>query len=315
MKILIIDDAIDQRLLLEQYLKRAGHSVICASSGAEGVKMFAQADPDLVLVDVMMPEVDGHAAVRQIRSGSDEWVPIVFVSASEDPNDIVKAYDAGGDGFLAKPIRANVLEAKIRSMQRLVDMRRHLIERSDQLNSAISALTELSELDELTGLFNRRGLDRRLSEEWGRAIRNKTCCTLIMLDIDDFKQFNDLHGHLAGDQCLRILSDRLRSFLMRPTDAVARFGGEEFCILLPDTSQAGGSSIAESLRSAIAVLPVPIATGVHRISASFGVVSLVPKAGDQVIDALKLADIALYKAKSNGKNRVVTSGFAGIKHE
>lgn len=304
MKILVIDDAIEQRALLELCLRRDGHEVLSAASGRQGVAMFAQHDPDLVLVDVLMPDLDGHAAVREIRSSCDAWVPIVFVSGSEDPDDIAKAFDAGGDGYLPKPIRPDVLQANIRSMQRLVAMRRQLIERSEQLSTAVEAVTRLSELDELTGVFNRRGLDRKLGEEWGRAMRTGNPLSIILLDVDHFKQFNDEHGHLAGDQCLRNISDCLRMHVRRPADAVARFGGEEFCVVLPETSAEGGWTIAELLRTEISKVQTATRDGAAFVTASLGVASVVPTETMQITDALASADLALYQAKADGRNAV-----------
>lgn len=304
MKILVIDDAVDQRLLLERYLQRDGHEVLNAENGKQGVAMFQQHDPDLVLVDVLMPDLDGHAVVRSIRNVRDSWVPIVFVSGSENPDDMVKAYDAGGDGYLAKPIRPPVLQAKIRSMQKLVAMRRELLDRSEQLSLAIEAVTRLSELDELTGAFNRRGLDRKLNEEWGRAKRAGKPLSIVLLDIDHFKIFNDEHGHLAGDQCLRNVGDCLRLHVRRPADAVARFGGEEFCMVLPETSPEGSWTIAELLRTEIAKVSTETRNGAAFVTASLGVVTLVPNDEINIFDALTSADRALYQAKAEGRNTV-----------
>jgi diguanylate cyclase (GGDEF)-like protein len=197
-----------------------------------------------------------------------------------------------------------VLQAKIRSMQRIVAMRRQLMERSEQLILAVEAVTRLSELDELTGVFNRRGLDRKLGEEWGRAMRTGNPLTIMLLDIDNFKLFNDEHGHLAGDQCLRNVSDCLRLHVRRPADAVARFGGEEFCVVLPETPSEGSWTIAELLRTAISRTPTGTGDGAAFVTVSLGVVTLVPTEHMQIDDALACADRALYQSKAEGRNTV-----------
>ena len=304
MKILVIDDALTQRLFLKASLAKLGHEVALAVDGHEGVAEFARFDPDLVLLDVLMPGIDGYETARVIRGASDEWVPIIFVSGCHSSEDIEAAIDAGGDDYLTKPCDSKVLEAKIRSMERIVQMRRQLVQRSEELKSANAALMRLIDIDGLTGIANRRHLDRKLTEEVGRCARNRVELSVLLLDIDNFKRFNDSHGHLAGDECLKSVAQALAGALHRPADLAARYGGEEFCVVLPETVGDGAMQVAERLRRRVAGLNVTTPQGSVQVTVSIGVVSQVPPRDAAPAALLSCADAALYRAKAGGRNRV-----------
>ena len=304
MKILVIDDALTQRLFLKASLAKLGHEVALAVDGHEGVAEFARFDPDLVLLDVLMPGIDGYETARVIRGASDEWVPIIFLSGCNSSEDIEAAIDAGGDDYLTKPCDSKVLEAKIRSMERIVQMRRQLVQRSEELKSANAALMRLIDIDGLTGIANRRHLDRKLAEEVGRCARNRVELSVLLLDIDNFKRFNDSHGHLAGDECLKSVAQALAGALHRPADLAARYGGEEFCVVLPETVGHGALQVAERLRRRVAGLNVTTPQGSVQVTVSIGVVSQVPPRDAAPAALLSCADAALYRAKSGGRNRV-----------
>jgi len=308
MKILVIDDSANQRLFLKACLGKMGHEVVQAADGREGIDRFGSSDPDLVLLDVMMPGIDGYETARVIRGARDQWVPIIFLSGCNESADIEAAIDAGGDDYLTKPFDPKVLEAKIRSMTRIAQMRRQLVLRSEELRTANAALMRLIDMDGLTGIANRRRLDGKLAEEIGRCARNHVPLSVVLLDIDHFKRFNDSHGHLGGDECLKAVAYMLESELKRPADLAARYGGEEFCLVLPETGCAGALLVAERVRASVAGLQVRVAPGVLAcVTASFGVASEVPSPGTDPHTLMAAADAALYCAKEGGRNMVCQS--------
>jgi diguanylate cyclase (GGDEF)-like protein len=180
-------------------------------------------------------------------------------------------------------------------------------ERNEELSHAVELLAKLSAEDALTQIANRREFDRRLDIEWGRARRDGTPLSLIMVDVDCFKNYNDHYGHQAGDACLQQIARSLRGIPQRPADLVARFGGEEFVVLLPSTAQEDAAGLAERMRSAIADLQIPHATSRvgPGVTASFGVAAMHPLGNQPASDLVAAADAALYEAKENGRNRVV----------
>ena len=317
MKILVIDDSSSQRLFLQAYLARLGHEVVQAIDGRQGIELFNSGDPDLILLDVMMPGIDGFETARVIRGAGDQWVPIIFLSGCADSGDIETGIDAGGDDYLTKPVDPKVLEAKIRSMTRIAQMRRQLVARGDELRAANAALLRLVDMDGLTGIANRRHLDRKLAEEISRCGRNHVPLSVVLLDIDHFKRFNDSHGHLAGDECLKQVARVLERELLRPSDLAARYGGEEFCVVLPETDCAGALQVAERMRAGVAALKLTVAgdTGVAPdatapevgATASFGVAAAVPSARTTAQSLLAAADAALYRAKAGGRDMVCHS--------
>jgi len=304
MRILIIEDSNMQRRILKMQLGEMGHDALLADEGRKGIDLFQSSDPDLVLLDVEMPGINGFETARIIRSLNDEWVPIIFLSGHSATESIESGIDAGGDDYLTKPVDPKVLEAKIRSMKRISQMRRQLVERGEKLNAANAALMRLAEMDGLTGIANRRRLDSKIQEEISRGARGSTPLSLILLDIDHFKRFNDMHGHLNGDECLKKVAKVLEANQQRPADLVARYGGEEFCMVLPETDAAGASQVAERLRTQIENTKIELPDGAARISASFGVATTLPAAGTKPTALLSTADAALYNAKRGGRNRV-----------
>jgi diguanylate cyclase (GGDEF)-like protein len=307
MKILVIDDSGSQRLFLKAYLGKLGHAVTTASDGSEGINVFSSVDPDIVLLDVMMPGIDGYETARVLRAGSDAWVPIIFLSGLNETSDIEAGIDAGGDDYIAKPFDPKVLEAKIRSMTRIAQMRRALVERGEELKAANAALMRLIDVDGLTGIANRRRLDRKLIEEVGRCGRNAEPLAVVLIDIDHFKRFNDTHGHLAGDECLKKVAKVLEESTMRPADLVARYGGEEFCVVLPETGMEGALQVADRLRRAVEDAQIETQEGLAKVTASFGVMAAVPGRNAEVEEWLRQADLALYEAKQGGRNRVCSA--------
>ena len=305
MNILLVDDTKTDRLIMSTYLSKMGHQVTLGENGLQAVELFKSRQPDLLLMDVIMPEMDGYEAAAKIREVSDEWVPIIFLSARIDPEDIIKGIDAGGDDYLTKPINHKVLEAKMKAMQRIAEMRHQLVEATAELQVANAELKQLVNVDGLTRLANRRYLDEFLAREVARAIREKQPLTVILCDADHFKAFNDNYGHLEGDDCLKSIAAALKSVCKRPADLAARYGGEEFAIVLPDTSQENALLMAEKLRAAVERVAVKHehSSAAQVVTMSLGVCTLLPEPGDTSDVFLQNADQALYRAKQAGRNR------------
>jgi len=311
MKILVVDDSPTIRAALKGLLERMGHTVVEANDGKEALQMYRQDRPGLVLIDVVMPVMDGYESAQHMRETSaDEWVPIIFLSSKEADQDLDRAIEAGGDDYLVKPVSFVVLNAKIRALQRLESMRTKQLEMSRDLASANRELEKLSRQDGLTGIANRRYFDSYLVTEVRRAAREKAPVSLILSDVDHFKAFNDCYGHQAGDDCLRRVAAALSSAGRRPADLAARYGGEEFAIVLPGTVLEGAVDVAQAVSRVIDGLAIPHARSAvdQNVTLSQGVVSLIPEKESASEDLIQRADQALYMAKQQGRNRYVVFG-------
>lgn len=306
MKVLLAEDSRTNQILISAYIEEAGHQIVIAENGQQAIDLFLEIQPDLVLMDIIMPVMDGIDAATQIRKISireDEWTPIIFLSGISDANDIVRAIDAGGDDYLIKPVDAVVLNAKLRAMERIANMR-------EELKKANRDLRMMSMRDGLTGIANRRHFDEVLSKEIKRAMRLKSALSLVLCDIDFFKPYNDNYGHQSGDDCLKYVARTMAKTLNRPGDVVARYGGEEFGIVLPETELDGAISLAEATRYAIDTLGLThdYSAAANHITISAGVATVNPSKTDDVKivakSLIQAADKALYVAKERGRNQV-----------
>lgn len=313
MKALIIEDTLTSATLVCHQLGKMGLETVHARDGESGIELFKSERPDLILLDIIMPGLDGFEVARRIRQleRDGEWTPIIFLTARTGDEDLERGIEVGGDDYLIKPVSEIVLKAKVRAMQRIAQMRYSLLVLTRKLDEANRELMRLSSADGLTGIANRRRFDETLLKEWRRCAREARPLALLLIDVDFFKPFNDNYGHQAGDECLKAVARALSQTLHRPSDLAARYGGEEFAVILPGTDEAGALAVAEALRAAVQQMGIT-----HRysevapvVTISVGLACATPKPGDETgfIGLLKDADAALYRAKSEGRNRVVSA--------
>ena len=312
MKALLIEDTLTSATLVSHQLRKIGIEPIVARDGEMGIEQFKLERPDVILLDIIMPGMDGFEVARRIRQleQAGEWTPIIFLTARTSDEDLEKGISVGGDDYLIKPVSETVLAAKVRAMQRIAQMRYSLLVLTRKLDEANQELTRLSSLDGLTSIANRRQFDETLLREWRRASRQRKPLALLLCDVDKFKQFNDGYGHQVGDECLKAVARTLSSVLRRPADMVARYGGEEFAVILPDTDITGALQVAEGMRSAVEGLRIThrYARGSGVVTVSIGVASVIPGRNEGLsADLLKAADDALYQAKESGRNRIAAT--------
>ena len=275
-----------------------------------------QVGPTVILLDLVMPDIDGLTLCRFFRAHpATRDRPVIMLSSTEDAPVKAQAFAAGANDYLIKlPDKVELVarlryhsSAYINKLQR-DEAYRALRASQVKLEELNQELLQLANLDGLTGLANRRFFNERCGEEWARAARNKTTITLIMLDVDRFKAFNDSRGHLEGDDCLKQVAKAIKQTVRRPGDLVARYGGEEFIAVLPETDGNGGAHVAENMRAAVENLAIPheASSAGARVTISLGVASTVPSPGTDPSGLIKLADECLYQAKHQGRNRVKT---------
>lgn len=307
-KILIVDDSATIRATIAAAVRGMGLEPLEAESGEKAVELFRAERPSLVLLDVNMPGIDGYETARRLRGAlPDEWTPIIFLSASEDDQDLQRAIESGGDDYLVKPVSFVVLSAKIRAARRLDQMRGKLLEMSRELAAANQRLELLASQDGLTGIANRRAFDALMQRYFAQSARQGTPLSVVLCDVDNFKSYNDRYGHPAGDECLRQVGAAVGRSCRRASDLAARYGGEEFALLLPDTAQAGALQVVEGIRNDVASLAI-----VHEASAtapvvtlSAGIATYAAERDRTPFDLIERADAALYRAKELGRNRCV----------
>lgn len=305
-RVLVVDDLASQRAVVREALQAMGHRVSECAHAEQAAAVFKAIKPDLVLLDVEMPGLDGYGVARQIRaSESGGWTPIIFLSTHHTDADIWQGIQAGGDDYLAKPVSPQLLAAKLHAVQRLLQMRTRLLERSEELREANRKLKLLNDKDAMTGLLNRGGLDRALHEAIQRCAETGQALTLLLIDVDHFKAYNDSLGHLAGDHCLKRVAQLLRDACPKPSDLAARYGGEEFAMLLPGTPRSGAMTLARALLRGMEqrALPHPASATAGWVTFSGGITTVVPDGDSNVESLLMRADEALYAAKARGRNR------------
>jgi len=314
MVMLVDDQTFVAELLRRQLLNEKDINFHYCQDPSMAVSTAERIGPTVILLDFEMPELDGLTICQFIRAHpATRDIPVIMLSSNDDPATKAAAFAAGANDYLVKLPDSVELIARLRyhsasyinKLQR-DDAYRALRASQIKLEELNIRLLKLANLDGLTGLANRRFFDERLAAEWLRAMRNRNPLTLIMFDVDWFKQYNDKFGHLEGDECLKRIARSAQEIFSRPADTVARFGGEEFIILLPETDSGGALKVAEKLRAEIEDLhlPNPDSSVGPFITVSLGVSTIVPVVNSSPDDFIKLADEALYRAKNAGRNRI-----------
>ena len=304
-RILVVDDHEDNIELLRARLEARGYIVEGAGDGQAALDAVDRQCPDLILLDVMMPKLDGIEVVRRLKSNPAlPFIPVIMQTALDSTENKVEGLDAGADDYITKPINFAELEARVNSLLRIKKLQNDLAEREKQLSVLNDKLREISLTDGLTKIDNRRSLEERLHEMWEHSLRLHEPIAVVMCDIDKFKSVNDNYGHQAGDAVLqqfaRLLKDEAREI-----DRVGRYGGEEFLLILPGTVLDAAVTFAERLREKVANHTFSYPGGTLSRTMSCGVgASPHPKVKDQE-GLLRAADDALYVAKETGRNRVV----------
>jgi two-component system, cell cycle response regulator len=307
LRLLIVEDERTQCLLLERQLQGAGYRVETAQDGNEALARVLGESFQILITDWDMPGIDGATLCRRIREAHlPGYLYILLLTGHDSPSDVVAGLQAGADDYVKKPARAPELLARLKTGSRIVQLERSLRASNEQVRL-------LSITDALAGTYNRRYLNDQLVREIERSRRYSRPLSVVMADIDHFKRIKDEYGHPAGDEVLRGFADLLRASI-RQSDWIARYGGEEFIVVVPDTDLMGAMATAEKIRLLCVSAPMPTARGRLRVTASFGVAVMDPKA-DTMTDTAALlgrADAALYRSKNAGRNCVTCAADVGL---
>ena len=290
--LLIVDDEKQNRLLLTE-LFGTTYKIIQAKNGVQALEKARQHRPDLILLDVLMPEMDGMGVLRELkRDDATRLIPVIFITALSSATDEENGLNLGAVDYISKPFHPPIVRVRVRNQLQLVHQQR--------------LLEQLASLDGLTGIPNRRQFDATLLKEWHRCQRNQQPLSLIVADVDFFKKYNDALGHAAGDRVLQEVAATLRQAARRPGDLVARYGGEEFVLLLPKTDATSAQALAEGLQQLLhsKAFAHPNSSLGPWLTMSMGGNTIVPSTTALDPEFFALADAALYRAKHQGRNQV-----------
>lgn len=314
--VLIVDDNNDSLQILAEIVEKSGCRSTLAVDGEQALKYLELVKPDLILLDIMMPKMDGYEVCNRLKQNIDlKDIPVIFLTAKSGIEDIVKGFEVGGVDYVSKPF--NVIELKARIRNHLVlkkchdeikvanaglrEVNKEIEMKNLELKQVLEQLELTAKTDMLTGLYNRRHMVDEVKKEVAKCSRHNKSFSLIMADIDFFKNVNDSYGHNCGDYVLKLVSETLQSSI-RKMDTVARWGGEEFLILLPETGGEGAELLAERIRSNIAGQAVHYNSAIFNITITLGVAVL--SSNEEVDEVIKRADKALYNGKEKGRNCV-----------
>ena len=296
-RVLIVDDDSEARNLFSRALAREGYIVESCSSAHEALEELLRSHYDLALMDILMPEVGGLELLRQVRGDEKTSnLPVILVSALDDVEAVVAGLKEGANDYITKPINAQILLARVQTHITVGSLIQELEEQKE-------LQARLATYDYLTQIPNRRAFCASFEAEIDRSRRRGHELALLMMDIDHFKKVNDVYGHLAGDAVLVEFAKRI-SAKIRSSDVLGRYGGEEFCVLLPETSSSGAALLAERCRVAVEKDPFKTEYGEFTVTVSVGFVSTVPAGQTDSAKMLETADKALYQAKADGRNQV-----------
>lgn len=297
-KLLIVDDQPTNIRVLHE-LFREDCDVFMATSGEQAISVCQAQLPDLILLDVVMEDMDGHEVCRRLKvDPMTQDIPIIFITAQQQESDEVLGLELGAVDFISKPINTTIVRARVRT---------HLT-----LKLQSDLLRSMALMDGLTGVANRRKFDEDILAAWRLCFREQKPLSLIMVDVDYFKRYNDRYGHQAGDGCLKSVAQALFETVRRPYDLVARYGGEEFACVLPNTVLSGAVEIAERMQESVRALGIEhSASDVDRVvTISLGVATLTPTRDLEFQALIEAADKQLYEAKTAGRARVCSSAMS-----
>lgn len=291
-KLLVVDDQpINIRIINELF--RADCDLHMATHGEQAIAVSKTLQPDLILLDIMMDGMDGLEVCRRLKlDPATADIPVIFITAKREEDDEALGLELGAVDYISKPLNSAIVRARVKT---------HLT-----LKLQNDYLKGLASLDGLTGIPNRRAFDVRLAQAWSQACREGGTLSLMMIDIDYFKRYNDHFGHVQGDECLRQVAKAIAQSVNRPYDMAARFGGEEFACVLPETTLQGALILAEKIQARISQLAIahPGSEVSEWVSLSIGVASLQPRVDREPSELIALADQQLYQAKHNGRNQI-----------
>lgn len=291
--LLVVDDEKQNRLLLTE-LFHEKYKIIQAKNGEQALSLAKSRQPDLILLDVLMPEMDGLTVIKELKRSNDtRQIPVIFITALDSATDEEVGLSLGAVDYIAKPLNAAIVRVRVENHLKIVHQRR--------------LLESLASLDGLTGIPNRRSFDETYKRESSRCQREGTELSLLVLDVDQFKPYNDTLGHAAGDRVLQEVARILKTSVSRAADFVARYGGEEFVVLLPNTEKSNAQQVAEKIITNLqeAAIPHPKSSIASCITLSIGGVTFKPSLDSDLNVFFKLADEALYSAKNQGRNRAI----------
>jgi len=319
--VLIVDDNSKNLQFLGNVLSEKGYEPILALNGVQALNYIEKEKPDVILLDIMMPEMDGYEVCKILKSKTaTKEIPIIFITAKIGEKDIIKGFECGAVDYITKPFNLSELIMRVethnnlrKAKKKLEEKEKILLKKIEELKKTKSLLKEsneklslLSSLDGLTEIPNRRYFDEKMIEEWNRGLRLKSSLAIVMIDIDYFKLYNDNYGHLEGDYCITKVAKALSNSVTRGSDFVARYGGEEFVAILSHTEIEGTFLVANKMLENIISLKIPhsFSKVSDYITVSIGIANLIPTKKLKTNELLKRADEALYKAKNNGRNRI-----------
>lgn len=296
MKILIVEDEAKTGSYLQQGLREAGYAAEWVASGVDGLHEALHGDHDLLLLDVMLPDLSGWQILHELRQRGRD-VPVLFLTARDEVEDRVKGLELGADDYLVKPFDQHELKVRLRAGRRIVELQSELVR-------AREALREQATKDFLTGIWNRSSILEILDRELQRSAREGSPVGVVLADLDHFKAVNDTFGHFAGDAVLREAARRMQS-CCRGYDSIGRYGGEELLVILPGCQAECAEGQAERMRAVIESTPLTLGEDPYQLTCSFGVTWAEPGKAQPPEALIRTADDALYRAKRAGRNRVV----------
>ena len=291
--ILIVDDE-NANLKILTHILGSQYTIYTAANGADAIKKASDSMPDLILLDIIMPGMDGYKTLSEIKKTDRiKKIPVIFISGLDSDEDEEKGLSLDAADYITKPFSPIVVKLRVRNQIQIVTQMR--------------TIEQLSLIDPLTKIHNRRSFNERLIMEWKQSIREQTQISVLMMDLDKFKKINDEYGHQQGDAVLQAVADIFVSVLKRPGDFVARWGGEEFVVLLPNTQKEGAAEIAENIRKKVESSEIHRESGSNiKITISIGVNSMIPGIDNKVDDFINIADKRLFAAKEAGRNKVIS---------